>query len=85
MTGLRQMLAALRERNGVPPNSTGAWVSNPRPIESTIRIHLARRGYKLMRRRPPGNADTRFWLMSSEPLTLDQLNSFITKLDGVQP
>jgi hypothetical protein len=84
MKPLEKMLADLRERNEVLPNSTGASGST-RPDETTIRTQLARRGYKLMRRRPPGNADTRFWLMFSEPLSLTQLNDFIIKLDGVQP
>ena len=96
MKSLRRMLADLRERNGVLTTSTGAWPSaslafggavgnNPSPDETTIRTQLARRGYKLMRRRPPGNADTRFWLMFAEPQTLEQLNAFINRLDGVKP
>jgi hypothetical protein len=85
MTSLRRVLADLSERNGVLPDSARDFGSNPRPHETTIRTQLAERGYKLMRRRPPGHADTRFWLMFSEPLTLTQLNDFIIKLDGVKP
>ena len=87
MTPLQSRRAFVRERNGVLEGSSAnsAGASQPNPAEGFIRQQLARRGYKMMRRRPPGHADTRFWLMFSEPLTLAQLNDFVIKLDGVKP